>query len=1010
MPKSYGPAPKSRAWELIEAILQFLDDGVKTPPERTPERLKVEWKRGNRLQVTTTLEDLAVLLYGKDWRQQPDKVKKNRQKELSERIRHYLGEFLEICDRHGGGPGVADWCITLQLWGQDLKTNQKGFDAAWQEKAPPKSPSRGRRTTVTVETEEFEPEASEEREPQLIFSEGLRAVPVWEGRDEVLARLAALVQGEGGPSVMVVAGQGGIGKTSLAVKLIEAVAAGFERVLFFRCQEGTTFDDLVGFLLGQGFGVDLAQLTTPGLQIGAVVQCLAQRCLVVVDNVESILAAEGHRAVSAELGRLLNAWVYQQHGSRVVLTSREVPADLGNLRYDDWEPDPELVQIEYLDGVTVPAGVKILQGYQSRDKLADLEWISQRVGGHALILQQLAAIGRKQPGYLRKHPEKVTRKIEPILEEQLNRQSEAAQVLLQKMCLLQTATDLQGLTFLRLYSDQLFPALQQASERNERLAFADEALEETEKIVKALVDSSLVQCQFDEERCEMLYSLHQLIEEFLQTLPVQLCDFFQQVDRFYKENPGSKRLKSPDETNVFALAVLFNLNVGNERELAALAEELMRRLLQWGHGSQVESQLMQNPAIANESDEVDALLGMGMFHRDLGNWDEAERLFQQALDIATTNHNSAGMATSWASLGYIENVRGNWDEAERLYRQCLAVEEELGDKSGMATSWASLGYIENVRGNWDEAERLYRQCLAVEEELGDKSGMATSWASLGYIENVRGNWDEAERLYRQSLALREELGDKSGMATSWGVLGDIERNRGNWDEAERLYRQCLAVEEELGDKSGMATSWGLLGDIERKRGNWDEAERLFRQSLALREELGDKSGMATSWGQLGDIERNRGNWDEAERLFRQCLAVEEELGDKSGMASSWGVLGDIERKRGNWDEAERLFRQSLALREELGDKSGMATSWGCLGETELGRGNLDQAETLLLEALEKMQELGMTWHIAETNFDLALLYRQRNDPDRAQQHYAIAHQLYTQLGAAKDLERIQQEW
>ena len=134
------------------------------------------------------------------------------------------------------------------------------------------------------------------------------------------------------------------------------------------------------------------------------------------------------------------------------------------------------------------------------------------------------------------------------------------------------------------------------------------------------------------------------------------------------------------------------------------------------------------------------------------------------------------------------------------------------------------------------------------------------------------------------------------------------------------------------------------------------------------------------------------------------------LGDRPGMASCWGVLGYIESCRGNWDEAERLYRQSLELRTELGDRPGMATSIGCLGENELGRGNLDAAEPLLQEALAKMQELGMTWHIAETNYDLALLYRKRNNPELAQQYYNTAHQIFEQLGAAKDLERIDREW
>jgi Tfp pilus assembly protein PilF len=88
----------------------------------------------------------------------------------------------------------------------------------------------------------------------------------------------------------------------------------------------------------------------------------------------------------------------------------------------------------------------------------------------------------------------------------------------------------------------------------------------------------------------------------------------------------------------------------------------------------------------------------------------------------------------------------------------------------------------------------------------------------------------------------------------------------------------------------------------------------------------------------------------------------------------------------------------------------MATSIGCLGENELGRGNLDVAETLLQDALAQMQQLGMTDSIAETNWDLAQLYRAENNPDLAQQHYNTAHQLYSQLGAAKDLEKIEQDW
>jgi hypothetical protein len=57
-----------------------------------------------------------------------------------------------------------------------------------------------------------------------------------------------------------------------------------------------------------------------------------------------------------------------------------------------------------------------------------------------------------------------------------------------------------------------------------------------------------------------------------------------------------------------------------------------------------------------------------------------------------------------------------------------------------------------------------------------------------------------------------------------------------------------------------------------------------------------------------------------------------------------------------------------------------------------------------------MEELKMLDSIAETNWDLAQLYRATGDEQQAQQHYSISHELYTKLGAKGDLERIESEW
>ncbi|WP_271254213.1 tetratricopeptide repeat protein [Pseudanabaena sp. Chao 1811] len=828
--------------------------------------------------------------------------------------------------------------------------------------------------------DEFSSLSSHQKKDQVRANEPLPSIPVWHGREELLTQLQELLK-ESALRVLVLLGQGGIGKTSLAIKLMEKIKPQYQQVFYFRVREGTSFDDLANLILG-----DL-QANFPKVEnkIYGILQCLEkERCLLVLDNLEEILqpACEDNGSGNAvsqprksrlePVGDLLNALVYGRHNSHVLLTSREMPYDLAERR-SDGEIDPLLVRVERITGVSQSNSVQILKDLKLPDSETDLAWVAEQVDGHVLLLKLLVGASQGRRGYLRQNPQLVTKKAEPILRAQLGRLSEAAKDLLVRMCVLRVGIDVHGLTFLRLYTDdwENDERFEMAVITEEPVKLTFEELEETELLIGQLVAASLVQSRYDETRYRDFYDLHPVIVQFLQReYADKIPELMGSVYKFYCTGKNLDNPKTLEDLRPVLEAQYFAFQIGNYDEAKSLIYQIEDYLEFWGYWSLLLELYEQVLPYLKKSSQPYILQRIGSRHRAWGNWHEAEKYYQDGLSIA----------------------------------------KELDDQSLIAGLTGNLGGIERNRGNWDAAESLFRQCLEVEEELGDRAGMATSWGALGGIERNRGNWDAAESLFRQSLQLSTELGDRVGMATSWGALGDIEHNRGNWDAAESLFRQCLEVEEELGDRAGMATSWGALGGIERNRGNWDAAESLFRQSLQLSTELGDRVGMATSWGALGDIEHNRGNWDAAESLYRQCLEFEEELGDRAGMASSWGLLGDIERNRGNWDAAESLYRQSLQLRTELGDREGMARSIGSLGEVELGRENLDLAETLLNDALQRFTELGNLQYMAECNFRLAQVWQKREDLTFAQKYYDKAKTIYQQLGAVKEIERIEKEW
>jgi tetratricopeptide (TPR) repeat protein len=133
------------------------------------------------------------------------------------------------------------------------------------------------------------------------------------------------------------------------------------------------------------------------------------------------------------------------------------------------------------------------------------------------------------------------------------------------------------------------------------------------------------------------------------------------------------------------------------------------------------------------------------------------------------------MAASLGVQGDIACNRGDYDTAERLYNQSLAVRTQLGDRAGMAASLDVLGYIARNRGDYDKAEELYNQSLSIYTDLGNRAGMATSWGYLGANELARGNLESAEIWLKKALTIMEYF------QMIW-YIAEV-----NWDLA-RLYR------------------------------------------------------------------------------------------------------------------------------------------------------------------------------------------------------------------------------
>ncbi|MBD1909350.1 MULTISPECIES: NB-ARC domain-containing protein [unclassified Leptolyngbya] len=240
------------------------------------------------------------------------------------------------------------------------------------------------------------PASSEETEsrcnPQQDWDTAVDA-SVFYGREAELAQLWQWVVSDR-CRIVGLLGIGGIGKSTITVKAALQMQAEFEIVVWRSLANAPPLDELLSSLLKflmPLYGEDPIIPTTLAQQLPKLMQYLrSRRCLLILDNVETILQREPvgqWRSGYEGYGQLLRAIGEASHGSCLLLTSREKPREMALM-----EGAQTLVRSLPLSGLTPDDGRAIFR-QKGAFTGSEVEWeaLIHHYGGNPLALKLVAA-------------------------------------------------------------------------------------------------------------------------------------------------------------------------------------------------------------------------------------------------------------------------------------------------------------------------------------------------------------------------------------------------------------------------------------------------------------------------------------------------------------------------------------------------------------------------------------------------------------------------------------------
>lgn len=170
--------------------------------------------------------------------------------------------------------------------------------------------------------------------------------------------------------------------------------------------------------------------------------------------------------------------------------------------------------------------------------------------------------------------------------------------------------------------------------------------------------------------------------------------------------------------------------------------------------------------------QMQLLIMLGDARQQLGESDEAEAVYSDALEIARRRGDSTNEGLILYKLGYAQLDSSQPDQAVENWEQALKLFRIQQNREYEGKVMGALGSAYGELNRWAEAINLHHSALHMAREVGDREEEALQLASLGYSSVKANDLPQAVLRYRQSLHLAYAMGDRD---TSVSLIVELVR-------------------------------------------------------------------------------------------------------------------------------------------------------------------------------------------------------------------------------------------
>ena len=308
--------------------------------------------------------------------------------------------------------------------------------------------------------------------------------------------------------------------------------------------------------------------------------------------------------------------------------------------------------------------------------------------------------------------------------------------------------------------------------------------------------------------------------------------------------------------------------------------------------------------------------GQSIYHMFRGEFDLAQRLDEDLLNLSRQRGDSSGLVLGCDSSGRNLMLTGRFASSRSNLEEGLALYDPTSHRSLVrqigthphVTSQAYLGLVLFCLGFPDRALAQSSAAIDKARSLLHPPSFAVSLSMGSRVVSLRGDAATLDEWSDQLVAVTTEQGFPYYRALGTIYRGWVEVANGNVEEGISLLRSGSSASRATGAEVWMSYHIALLARACEIAGQIEECVSLLDDAFQIVARNGTRWLEAELYRHKGQLLlRQQGNSETAEELFRKALSVAEQQGAKLWELRTAVSLAQLRRDRGRKAEARDLL-------------------------------------------------------------------------------------------------------